>query len=45
MSLTSAEDSFNTFREAGVNSRTAGIMSLAYAAGLFGLMNTDYFKE
>lgn len=45
MSLTSAEDSFNTFREAGVDSRTAGIMSLAYAASLFGLMNTDYFKE
>lgn len=45
MALTSAEDSFNTFRAAGVDQRTSGVAALAYAASLYGLMNQDYFKE
>lgn len=45
MALTSAEDSYRTFKDAGANDRVAGLGFLATAASLYGLMNQDYFKE
>ena len=45
MALTSAEDSYRTFKDAGANDTVAGLGFLATAASLYGLMNQDYFKE
>ena len=44
MALTSAEDSYKDFKDAGANDVTAGLGFLATAAAMFGLMNIDYFK-
>lgn len=44
MALTSAEDSYRTFKDAGANDTVAGLGFLATAASLYGLMNQDYFK-
>lgn len=45
MALTSAEDSYRDFKDAGANDVTAGLGFLAIASAMFGLMNIDYFKE
>lgn len=45
MAATSAEDSLETFREAGLSDRAAGIATLAYATTLWRFMNKDYFKD
>jgi len=45
MALTSAEDSYRTFKEAGANDVTAGLGFLGTAGTLFGLMQMDYFKD
>lgn len=45
MAMTSAEDALETFKQAGMSDRSAGIAMLAYTASLFGLMQGDYFKD
>jgi hypothetical protein len=45
MALTSSTDSLETFKNAGMSDRAAGIASLAYTAALFHMMNKDYFKS
>ena len=45
MALTSAEDSYSTLKEAGVNDRLAGAGFLLSAAALYGLMDNEYFKN
>lgn len=45
MALTSAEDSLETFKNAGMSDVSAGISMLAYTAAMFGLMNNEYFKD
>lgn len=45
MALTSAEDSLETFKNAGMSDRSAGIAMLGYTAAMFALMNNDYFKD
>jgi len=45
MAATSATDTYSTFKEAGAEDAVAGIATLAYTAGLFGLMNINYFKD
>ena len=44
MSLTSAQDSFNTFKEAGASDMVAGWAFVANAVALGSLMATDYGK-
>lgn len=44
MALTSAEDSYRVFKDAGASDRVAGLGFLATSAALFGLMNGDYYK-
>ena len=44
MSLTSAQDSFNTFKQAGASDMVAGWAFIANAIALGGLMATDYGK-
>ena len=44
MSLTSAQDSFNTFKEAGASDMVAGWAFVANAIALGSLMATDYGK-
>lgn len=45
MALTSAEDSYKSFKDAGANDTVAGAGFLLTAASLYGLMSQDYFKE
>ena len=45
MAATSATDTYQTFKEAGADDRTAGVAVLGYMAGLYGLMNINYFKD
>lgn len=45
MALTSASDSYNSFREAGANERLAGIGSLLTMAGFYTLLSQGYFKD
>ena len=45
MALTSAEDSYSTLKDAGVNDRLAGAGFLLSAAALYGLMDNEYFKN
>ena len=45
MAATSATDTYSTFKEAGADEATAGVATLAYMAGLYGLMNINYFKD
>lgn len=45
MASTSATDTYQTFKEAGADDATAGIAVLAVTAGLYGLMNINYFKD
>ena len=43
MALTSAQDSYDSFKEAGATDRIAGLGALASFSAMFGLMKTDYF--
>lgn len=43
MALTSAQDSYDSFKEAGATDRVAGLGALASFSAMFGLMKTDYF--
>jgi hypothetical protein len=45
MALTSATDSLDIFKNAGMSDRAAAIASFAYSAALFKLMDQDYFKD
>ena len=45
MAATSATDTYQTFKEAGADDCTAGVAVLGYMAGLYGLMNINYFKD
>ena len=45
MALTSAEDSYRTFKNAGASDAVAGLGFLGTAATYFGLMNNEYFKD
>ena len=45
MALTSGQDAYNSFKEAGASDQTAGIGALASMGALYGLMNIDYFEE
>lgn len=45
MALTSAEDSYRDFKNAGANDVTAGLGFLATAAAMNMLMQNDYFKS
>lgn len=46
MAATSAQDTYSTFKNAGVNDRMAGIATLGVMAGLYGLMQSGYiFKD
>lgn len=44
MSLTSAQDTYSSFKQAGASDRVAGIGMLASIAGYYTLMSRDYFK-
>ena len=43
MALTSAQDSYDSFKEAGASDAVAGLGALASFSAMFGLMKTDYF--
>ncbi len=45
MALTSSTDSYSSFKEAGASDAVAGIGMLGTMAGLYSLMNMDYFKD
>ena len=45
MALTSAEESYSAFKNAGANDRTAGLGFILTAASMYTLMTQDYFKE
>lgn len=45
MALTSATDSYGTFKEAGANEQMAGIGYLATLGAYYTLMNQDYFRK
>lgn len=45
MALTSAQDSYDTFEEAGASARVAGWAFLANVLALRGLMGIDYFRD
>ena len=45
MSATSAQQSYETFKEAGADDRTAGIGTLASMFAMWKLMNQDYFRD
>lgn len=44
MALTSAQDSYNTFKEAGASDMVSGWAFVANMIALGGLMTTDYGK-
>lgn len=44
MSLTSAQDTYSTFKQAGASDRIAGLGMLAAIGGYYTLMAQDYFK-
>ena len=43
MAATSTTDTYDTFKEAGVNDRVAGLGMLATMSGIYALMDNDYF--
>lgn len=45
MALTSGQDAYNSFKEAGASDQAAGIGALASMGALYGLMNIGYFEE
>ena len=45
MALTSAQDSYDSFKAAGATDQVAGLGALASFASMFGLMKTDYFGQ
>lgn len=45
MALTSAQDSYDTFKDAGASDRVAGWAFLANTLALRGLMGIDYFRD
>ena len=45
MALTSAEEAYQDFKDAGASDRMAGLGFLLTAASYYGLMNHDYFKD
>ena len=45
MSVTSGQEAYDKFKEAGANDATAGIATLATMAAFYGLFNIDYFKQ
>lgn len=45
MALTSAQDSYDSFKAAGATDQVAGLGALASFAAMFGLMKTDYFGQ
>jgi len=45
MALTSAQDSYDTFEEAGASARVAGLAFFANMLALRGLMSIDYFRD
>ena len=45
LALTSSQETYADFRKAGASEEMAGIGMLASTAALYGLMNTDYFRD
>jgi len=45
MALTSAQDSYDSFKAAGATDQIAGLGALASFSAMFGLMKTDYFGQ
>ena len=45
MALTSGQDAYNSFKEAGASEQVAGIGALASMGALYGLMNIGYFED
>lgn len=45
MAVTSGEEAFNKFKEAGADDATAGIATLATMGAFYGLFNINYFKK
>lgn len=45
MALTSSQESYNAFKEGGASDRVAGLGMLASMGAMYGLMNSDYFRE
>ena len=45
MALTSAEETYNTFKQAGASDRMAGIGFLLTSAAYYKLMDNDYYKQ
>lgn len=45
MAGTSSVDSYDAFKEAGASDRVAGLGILATSAAMYGLMNTNYFRD
>jgi hypothetical protein len=45
MAGTSSIDSFDAFKAAGASDRVAGFGMLSTMGAMYGLMNTDYFKD
>ena len=45
MAATSAQDSLETFKNAGLSDRAAGVAMLGYTSALYWMMNQDYFKD
>ncbi len=45
MALTSSTESYSQFKQAGASDRVAGLGAVAVAAGMYALMNTNYFRQ
>lgn len=45
MAATSAQDAYDTFKDAGASDRVAGFATLANMLALWKLMNIDYFRD
>lgn len=45
MALTSSTDTYAAFKDAGASDAVAGLGMLATMGALYGLMNTNYFKD
>ena len=45
LALTSSQETYSDFRRAGASEEMAGIGMLASVAALYGLMNTEYFRD
>jgi len=45
MALTSAEESYSAFKNAGANDSVAGLGFILTAASMYGMMSHSYFKD